>query len=124
MDYEIYHNDDYAEVITHGDGAADGFRDLLKELCGHPRWKPGFPLLINHADLNAGTLTIPGMEVLADIVHTQKEALGMSRMAILVPGDLEYGMGRMWQVFVDNKWKGVSEVFRERGDALDWLLQK
>jgi len=49
--------------------------------------------------------------------------LGYSRMAILTPGSLEFGLGRMWQTFVEDKWDGTSDLFRSKKDAERWLMK-
>ena len=121
MEYEIHQHNGFVEVVTHGDGDVEVFQEFLNEVLRHPDWKPGFPILIDHSDLNAGPLTVDGMRKLADMINAAAVELGSSRMAILVPGDLEYGLGRMWQVYIEGRWSGTSEVFRSREDAVDWL---
>jgi hypothetical protein len=41
-------------------------------------------------------------------------------IAIVAPHDLEYGLSRMWQAFVDDT-PIESTVARSRAEALDWL---
>ena len=122
MEYEIHQRSGFVEVVTHGDGDVEVFQELLNEALRHPDWKPGTPILIDHSDLNAGPLTIDGMKRLADMIHAARGELGSSCMAILVPEDLEYGLGRMWQVYVEDKWNGTCEIFRSREDAVGWLM--
>ena len=44
-------------------------------------------------------------------------------MAIVAPRDLEYGLSRMWQAFVeDNGWETM--VFRSREQAEEWVREK
>ena len=122
MEYEIYQHDELVEVVTHGDADLVVFQNFLNEIIKHPNWKPGFPILIDHSDLNGKTLTVNGMQKLADMIHVARIELGSSHMAIIVPGDLIFGLGRMWQVYSDGKWNGVSEVFRTKEEAVDWLM--
>ena len=61
------------------------------------------------------------MMKLACMINDVRVELGSSRMAILVPGDLRYGFGRMWQIYIEGKWNGDSELFRSREDAVYWL---
>ena len=39
-----------------------------------------------------------------------------------VSGDLEYGLNRMWHVFIEGDWEVESNVFRSREEAMPWLL--
>lgn len=123
MEYEIHRGDDFVELVTHGDGDAAVFQALLREALEHESWKPGTSLLIDHSDLNAGPLTVREMATLADMIDAARAALGSSRMAIVAPNDLEFGLGRMWQVFVENRWDGKSMLFRSREEAVRWLAQ-
>jgi hypothetical protein len=121
MEYEIHHRERFVEVVTHGDGEVEVFQEFLSEVLRHPDWKPGIPILIDHSDLNVGPLTVDGMMKLANMIDAARVELGSSRMAIFVPGDLGYGLGRMWQVYIEGKWDGASELFRSKEDALYWL---
>lgn len=47
---------------------------------------------------------------------------GSSKLAVLVNRDLEYGMTRMWSVFVEDKWDVEIEVFRTESEAITWLM--
>jgi len=50
-----------------------------------------------------------------------KDQLGKTKLALLVARDLEFGLAKMWQVFVDEKWDVISRVFRSRDEAITWL---
>ncbi|MCP4573515.1 MAG: hypothetical protein GY838_14250 [bacterium] len=123
MEYEIHQRSGFVEVVTHGDGEAKVFQELLSEVLARPEWKPGVPVLIDHSDFNAGPLTVGEMSALADMIGNVRVELGSSRMAILVVRDLEFGLGRMWLAFVEDKWSGTSDIFRSREDAVCWLTQ-
>ena len=122
MEYEIHQRKGFVEVVTHGDGDVEVFQRIMNEAFSHPDWKPGVSILIDHSNFNAEPLTVDGMKTLAGMVSAARVELASSRMAIVVPGDLQYGLGRMWQVYIEDKWDGASEVFRSREDALGWLI--
>jgi hypothetical protein len=124
MEYEIHPRQGFLEVVTHGDGDVEVFKKLLRDVLEHPDWKPGIPVYIDHSDLNPESLTVDGMVALAGMISAAKVELGPSRLAILAPGDLLFGIGRMWQVYVENEWDGSTEIFRSREDALSWLMQR
>jgi hypothetical protein len=44
-------------------------------------------------------------------------------VAIVASTDLQFGMSRVWQVYVE-KSKFVTKVFRDREDAESWLKEK
>ena len=122
MEFEIHPRNGFIEAITHGDGDVAVFQQLLGGVLEHPDWEKGYGVLIDHSDLNTAPLTVGGMAALADMIKIARTDLGKSKMAIFVPDDLQYGLGRMWQVFVENKWDGASEIFRSKADAIRWLM--
>lgn len=123
MEYEIHQREGFVEVVTHGEGATAVFQELLGEVLALREWKPGTPFLNNHSDLDAGPLTVSDISAIANMVAAARVELGSSRLAVLVSRDLEYGLARMWHVFVEDKWDGTSGVFRSREDAVVWLTQ-
>ena len=123
MEYKILQHDGFVEVLTVGDAEPSVFQEFVQEVLRLDKWNPGTPILTNHTELNAGPLTISEVHELANIAATFRAELGRCRMASLVGRDLEFGLARMWEVFVEDRWDGETHVFRERADAVDWLLK-
>ena len=121
MKYEIKEHEDFIEVVTSGDADLAGFRAFLTEVLGLATWEPGTHLLIDHTDLNSGTLTVNDVDQLASLASEARAALGPLRLATLAGRDLEFGLSRMWETYVENRWDGVTNVFRSRDEAIDWL---
>ena len=122
MKYEINEHDDFVEVITSGDADLATFRDFLSDVLSLEAWVPGTPLLTNHTELNSGPLTVDDINRIASLAGNARVALGPLRLASLVSRDLEFGLARMWEVYVEEKWDGATAVFRSRDDAISWLL--
>ncbi|MGH9741812.1 MAG: hypothetical protein ACRD51_05605 [Candidatus Acidiferrum sp.] len=47
-----------------------------------------------------------------------------SRRAILVPTDLGFGLGRMFEILRENAGEQGIRIFRNLEEALDWVLSK
>ena len=47
-----------------------------------------------------------------------------SRRAVLVPNDLAFGLGRMFEILRENAGERGIRVFRDLDEALDWVLSK
>jgi hypothetical protein len=47
-----------------------------------------------------------------------------SRRAIVVPNDLGYGLARMFEMFRENAGEFGIRVFRDRAEAVEWVLSK
>ena len=123
MEYEIHLHAGFIEVVTHGGAEVAVFQEFLDEVLALKEWKPATPFLNDHSDLDAGPLTVNDISAIAEMFERAKVELGSSRLAVLVSRDLEYGLARMWNVFVEEKWDGIGQVFRSREDAVHWLTQ-
>jgi hypothetical protein len=121
MRYEILCYDDFLEVKTYGDAELQIFKDFIRNIFTHENWQPGGALLINHSELNAAPLTTDEIREMADFTKPFLSQIGQAKIAILVARDLEFGVGRMWQVFASEGRESAREVFRSRDEAISWL---
>jgi len=121
MEYTIESRDSYLEVKQSGLCELRVYGECLAAVLEHESWTPGTPTLVDQTELDAGTLTINEVRALATQCGARREEAGSSRLAILVARDLEFGMNRMWGVFVEDQWDVVLGVFRSKEEAVAWL---
>lgn len=122
MQFDLNYHDGIFEVTTSGDATLQGFADFAKAILEHEGWEPGGLILVNHTDLNAAPLTVSDIQSIAKLTESRMGQLGEAKFANLVGRDLEYGMTRMWQVFVEPTiWPASEKLFRDRNDAVTWL---
>ena len=122
MQFNVYYLDGIFEVTTSGDANLQGFNDFVKVIFKHEEWKPGGRILFDHTELNAGPLTVDDVQGIANIAGQYNEQFGNAKLAPVVNRDLEYGLARMWGVFVESKaWHASEKLFRDRDEAVAWL---
>jgi len=121
MDFSIVTQHGYLEVTLSGLPTPDAFNKYLDALLAYEDWGLGIPLLSDETNLDASKITVQEVRDIAEICAQRKSELGSIRTAILVAGDLEYGMNSMWAVFVEDKWDVEAAIFRSREEALAWL---
>lgn len=121
IEYELHYRDSFFEIETHGEAEAWKFGEFLARMLSDERWKPGRSFLTNHTDLDAGSLTVKGIREIATYCIESRERFGHGRCAVVVGRDLEFGLARMWGVFVDDEWDVAAAVFRSREEAVAWL---
>jgi len=121
VEFRVEYRDGFFIGTTSGDAVADQFGNLLDAMLTHDKWQPGTSWLHDHSDLNSGPLTVDGIHRIAHLCSERRTAIGRGKCAILVARDLEYGLARMWAVYVENKWDAVAAVFRSREEAIAWL---
>ncbi len=124
MEFTIQYNEGFFEIRTSGDADFQKFRDITEALVTHDRWEPGKSFLMNHTKLNPETLTSDHMRSIAECNAQYSAKVGLSRCALLVTSDVAYGMGRVWEVFVEKKWDVTEKLFRSRDEAIEWLSGK
>lgn len=80
-------------------------------------------MLVDHSDLNSGPLTMEEIRGLADLAAQAREVVGPARVAHVVSRDLEFGLVRMWELFVEQQWDARTRCFRSRDEAVAWLKE-
>jgi len=121
VEFNVQYHDGFFEVKTSGDAEFGKFRDILETLVTHEKWKPGASFLINHTELNSAPLTNDDMRNIAKLNGQYSAKLGQSKCALLLTRDLEFGLARIWEVFVENEWDVTEKLFKSRDEAIAWL---
>jgi hypothetical protein len=121
MEYCIIAKQGFFELRLAGDIDPGTYPEALNALFTHTDWKPGTPLLVDESDLRADDLTIAGLKKIAEMCTSREADFGATRMSMYVSRDLEYGLNRMWHVFIEGNWEVEGNVFRSREEAMAWL---
>jgi hypothetical protein len=121
MEYRVTKHEGYFELRLAGDIDPGTCPEALGELFGHPDWVPGSPVLVDEWDLRADDLTISGLKEIAWICTERSALFGKAKLSMFVSRELEFGLNRMWHVFVEGKWEVEGNVFRSREEAMAWL---
>lgn len=113
--------EDWNCVLMHssGDFVAQEYRDMVAAVKADERVKPGHLRL---SDVRAVPM-LPTPEftrTVAGIMSELEAAKPSSRVAILVKGDVQFGMLRLYQGHVEDAYDRIG-VFRDLEDALKWL---
>ncbi len=119
MEYSFSTDAGFAEVHLTGQSEPGCFREIFDALEENASWRPGMPLLIDKTEYDTSRLTVGDVHVIARTCSDRKDIVGRSRIAVLVARDIEYGMNRMFEVFV--RWDADFGLFREREAAVDWV---
>lgn len=123
MKYElnIYHDPVYAEVVGHGKAAVEDFKQITHELISHPKFMTGINFLHDYRDISVGHLKLDEVKSIAVMVESNREVLGNGRWAILVDSNLNFGMGRMWELLVSDNVDLDICIYRNESKAIRWI---
>ena len=109
-------------VLSSGSGVfdLDEARSHQERLLADPEFDPTYSQLMDFTHVTRIELTA------ADIQHLAVRNIFSpdSRRALLVPNDLAYGLGRMYEILRGAAGERGIRVFRNLEDALDWVLSK
>lgn len=124
MEFSIRYDDGFFEIKTRGDAEVAIFKAILHDLVSHEKWKPGTPFLVDHSELNAAPLRSADLQTIAGFNAQYSTRIGKAKCAHLLVRDLEYGMARMWEVYMENRWEISSKLFKSRDEAVQWLKEQ
>ena len=123
MEYTVIYHGEYFEIKTRGVADFKRFQDMVKSLFEHDKWKLGSHILIDHTELDSGFLTTNDIQAIANLCAEYRAFFGKGKIAIVVARDLEYGMIRMWQAFMNSKvWDMSDKLFKSRDEAIAWII--
>ncbi|MGC1268541.1 MAG: hypothetical protein WA853_19855 [Candidatus Acidiferrum sp.] len=91
-----------------------------ERLLADPDFDPSYAQLLDFTHTTQIDLTAADIQQLA----LRNIFSPNSRRAILVPNDLAYGLGRMYEILREASGERGIRIFRNLEDALDWVLSK
>lgn len=89
-------------------------------LAADPDFDPSHSQLLDFTHVTQFDLTSADLRQLAEEDPFSRN----SRRAFLVPNDLSYGLGRMYEIFREAGGEHGIRIFRNLEEALDWVLSK
>lgn len=93
----------------------------LKELYSSPTFEPDMNVLWDLRDARIESAKSPEIDDLSLFVAGHWATSGKSKAALVVSGDFEYGLSRMYEVFLESKSPNDVMVFRNIEKAMAWV---
>jgi hypothetical protein len=85
-------------------------------------WSPGKPLMIKYTGLKTVKMESNDLEKISDDLGKLIGQIRASRIALVAGNELQFGLGRAFQMISESRVKGEIEVFRDETAALKWLV--
>jgi len=123
MDWTI-HTDETRGVIVvtlRGHWDAKGILEALQTLWAEQLRTGTLGALWDFRGVRAGGVTTGQLREVATRHMSDRPALPESRAAVVVSGDLEFGMARMTEAFIAEGLVDM-QIFRDMTKASDWLI--
>lgn len=115
-----------AAIVCEGDVTGNDFTLATRELLGwdEARLKKLVGGLVDQTQAAAFEVDSARMQTLIDLDLRLAEKVQRGFLvAVAAPGDLQFGMSRMWQSLADATGFEI-RVFRNRPDAMTWLRSR
>lgn len=94
-------------------------RQAIEALLENPDHSDGMDEIWDFREASLTAITTKDLQTLAIYVSQYIGKLA-KRTAFVVKNDLEYGIGRMWEVYAEDAPQ-KRQLFRDIEDAFDWL---
>jgi hypothetical protein len=111
------------EIIASGTVTGSEIIESHKEIYNAENVERQRYQIIDRTECKEYSVSIAEVERIAEIDKKASDTNPNIVVAIVASTDLQFGMSRVWQVYVE-KSKFVTKVFRDREDAESWLKEK
>ena len=113
----------YVRASQRGDFSTGEEGAFLDEIFEAPFWEPGLPLLIDYSSIPMEPISNRELESTSKQLSEHREQLGKSRLALLCRTDVQFGLGRQFQMISMGRIDGEMRIFRDEDAAVEWLLE-
>lgn len=121
----IKHNFDQVRSIRHcslsGEISYHEIMNALKACCKNSDRKPSMNVLWDLTNANIVNITAEQVRHIANFMGDKCENCLKNKAALVTIGEFEFGMARMYEIYLENNVSGEVEVFRGVEKALAWL---
>ncbi len=91
----------------------------LSEVLEHPDYRPGMSALVVCENVEIGSFSTPAVRLFAEFTRGAEKEFSGSRIAVVAPQLVFYGIVRMYQLLRDPPYQFAA--FRELDEAKSWL---
>ncbi len=124
MKYDISFENEFVLIILSGQISPLDYGLVAKDLVNSPLWKPNAPVLIDYSYIDLSSEIGHHAEHYAMAVAPYKDQLGDGRLACVNTNPADYGLGRIWQAFMQSMTSLEIGIFYTYEDAMCWLTEK
>ena len=94
---------------------------MIMGILAHPQWSSDFNLLFDHTESTLEHLLAIDIQKLSDLIKSYSAELQISKLAMVLSSDLNYGLGRMLEAYTSDYMACEIAITRTRKEAESWL---
>jgi hypothetical protein len=111
-------------VTTSGDASVEDLDAMTRAVLAEERYREGLAILIDHSETRWSRLSAQDARRRVQLLERQAEQIGRQRVAFVVSGAADFGVGRMLTLLVEGRADIESRIFYSADDARAWLRQR
>ncbi len=124
MNSEIHIHGNLATLQLSGKASVEGLYDVVEAIIDSPGWNPGINILCDYSELDLSQLTGDDIERYAKSISPNRKSLGNGLCACVSTKPSDFGLGRMWAVFMEQYSDLRVCIFYDLEKAQKWLLRE
>lgn len=126
MQHHIEYDPEANVLIGTTSGAAtlEGVRNFAAAFAAHPDLPNCIGMISDHRSLDAESLSSADIRSVVDCVLTYNDEFRGKRYAHVVSRDLQYGLGRMFQILGEESFPFPMHVCRTLEEAGAWIASQ
>ncbi|MCK4549500.1 MAG: hypothetical protein KAU49_05000 [Candidatus Krumholzibacteria bacterium] len=121
MEHEVRFEKGIVIVRVWGKADPDGYAATTASIVSLPDWKTGTPILVDYEDLDLTEASIADVRDFASASARFRKELGHCLCAVVNSKRLDFGLARMWQVFMNMTSDVEVTVHYNVEDAMSWI---
>jgi len=123
MKHEVSMEDGIVLAVLSGSISPEGYAAVARDVMKLPGWNPGLRVLIDYTYLDLRNEMGADAPTYAEALVPLRKAMGNSRVACVNHQSVEFGLGRMFQVFVQEMTDLEVGIFYTFEEAMNWLMR-
>ncbi len=121
MKHEVSVEDGIVLAVLSGPISPEGYVAVARDIMKLPGWNPGMRVLIDYTYLDLKKEMGADAPTYAEALAPLRKAMGRTRVACVNNRSVEFGLGRMFQVFVQELTDLEVGIFYTFEEAMNWL---
>jgi len=113
----------YVLIVARGDFTLADHRQMVEDLLSRPEWRPGSATLFDHREIHFGDAGFREMLEVKSLHVSNDAVIGDGKSATLMRTDVDYGIGRQFQILTDGRVSAKIRIFVDEAEAVAWLRQ-
>ena len=126
MKYEINSDPDRSIFLILLTGKFDicDLEECYQTFLDHPDWQPGTDILWDTRQCFSDHLTAVDIQLVGKMTNKYKEKRGPGLAAWVVDREVDFGLGRMFEMINEGKIIYNFKVFRKYSEAEEWIASR